>query len=129
MGSGVGRLADIKFLLDSNVVIGIDNGFVPARTLLERHAANVDACAISQITRIEVLGFGGLTATEEARVAQLIGALGVILFDERIETETIALRRRSRLKLPDAIIVATARVHGLKLLTLDERLAAVVAGL
>jgi predicted nucleic acid-binding protein len=112
-----------KFLLDSNIVIGIDNGSAPALGLL-LHNALVDECAISQVTRMEVLGFHALTELEEARIAILLGAVRVILLDEAIEQETIALRRRSRLKLPDAIIVATARVHQLKLLTLDELLVA-----
>jgi predicted nucleic acid-binding protein len=46
----------------------------------------------------------------------------VLLLDDQIEAATIALRRRARLKLPDSIIGATAQVHGLTLLTLDERL-------
>jgi predicted nucleic acid-binding protein len=33
-----------------------------------------------------------------------------------------------RLKLPDAIIVATAKVHGLQLLTLDQKLQTCAAG-
>lgn len=44
------------------------------------------------------------------------------LDDETVE-QVIGLRRLTRLKLPDAIILATARVHGLRLVTLDQRLA------
>jgi len=40
-----------------------------------------------------------------------------------IEKEAIALRRHRILRLPDAIIAATAKVNGLHLVTLDERLA------
>ncbi len=36
--------------------------------------------------------------------------------------ETIELRRTTRLKLPDAIIVATAIAHKLLLVTCDEQL-------
>jgi predicted nucleic acid-binding protein len=122
-------MSGAKFLLDSNMIIGIDNGFEPARALLLKYTANVEDCAISQITRIEVLGFHGLTAVEEARAKFIIGSVRVILLDESIEQETIVLRRRLRLKLPDAVIAATARVHGLQLLTLDERLAATIENL
>ncbi|WP_207905260.1 PIN domain-containing protein [Lonepinella koalarum] len=34
----------------------------------------------------------------------------------------IQIRRRHKIKLPDALILATAKVHGLQLLTLDEKL-------
>ena len=39
-----------------------------------------------------------------------------------IEALAITLRRSGGLKLPDAIIAATAKAIGAKLLTLDERL-------
>ncbi len=35
---------------------------------------------------------------------------------------TISLRKKHKIKLPDSIILATAEVHGLKLLTLDQKL-------
>jgi len=57
-------------------------------------------------------------------IQRLLSKFHVILLDEQIEEATIALRRRARLKLPDAIIAATAHVQGLTLLTLDERLRA-----
>jgi len=39
-----------------------------------------------------------------------------------LENLAIALRRTRRLKLPDALIAATAIYHGLELLTLDQAL-------
>jgi len=47
----------------------------------------------------------------------------VFTLDERTEAAAVLVRRRTKLKLPDAIILATAQVHKLELLTLDERLA------
>jgi predicted nucleic acid-binding protein len=41
-----------------------------------------------------------------------------------IEDLTIQIRRQHRLKLPDAIIAASAKAHSLALLTLDKELAA-----
>jgi predicted nucleic acid-binding protein len=39
----------------------------------------------------------------------------------------ISLRRSGALKLPDAIVAATALVSGVRLLTLDQRLVRVVS--
>jgi predicted nucleic acid-binding protein len=39
-----------------------------------------------------------------------------------MEQEAIAFRRASGVKLPDAIIAATARVYSLSLLTIDQQL-------
>jgi len=41
---------------------------------------------------------------------------------QTIEEYTIMVRRSKKVKLPDALILATAKVHGLTLLTLDQRL-------
>ncbi|MGA8172100.1 MAG: type II toxin-antitoxin system VapC family toxin [Methylocystis sp.] len=111
-----------EFLLDTNVVIGHLGGHESARALLVKHNAQLASLAVSQITRMELLGFPGLTGEDQSRIETLLSGVTVILLDEKIETEAIALRRRARLKPPDAIIAATAMVHGLKLLTLDERL-------
>ena len=43
--------------------------------------------------------------------------------DASIEDTTISLKRLYRLKLPDAIIAATAKTYHLELLTLDKQLA------
>jgi predicted nucleic acid-binding protein len=42
--------------------------------------------------------------------------------DHSIKEEAIRLRRSARLKLPDAIVVATALVHGATLITNDRTL-------
>ncbi|MBK6853068.1 MAG: PIN domain-containing protein [Burkholderiales bacterium] len=74
------------------------------------------------MTRIELLGFGGLTEAEELATRRFLGSCGVLLLSETVEAETIRLRRLTGLKLPDAIVLATARVAGASLLTLDQRL-------
>ena len=42
--------------------------------------------------------------------------------DDKIEHAAIALRRATRLKLPDAIVAATAWAEGLVLLTSDQQM-------
>ena len=42
---------------------------------------------------------------------------------QAVEDATIQIRRKHGLKTPDAIIAATAIVHHLELLTLDQQLA------
>jgi toxin FitB len=44
------------------------------------------------------------------------------LLDEAIESHTVALRRQHKIKLPDAIIAATAASRGLVLLSMDKAL-------
>ena len=47
----------------------------------------------------------------------------MLLIDEQIEEKATQLRRNGLLKLPDAIVAATAVVNNLRLLTLDKKLA------
>jgi predicted nucleic acid-binding protein len=110
------------FLLDTNVVIGLLNHRDAATALVGD--AKLVCLAISQITRIELLSYHALGIEAEAQIQRFIRTVKVIELDHEIEAATIALRRRARLKLPDSIIGATAQVHGLTLLTLDERLKA-----
>ena len=116
-----------SYLIDTNVAIGYLDGQPIARELIRKHGAHPGNSAVSQITRIGLLSFHALGPDEEARIRVLLAAVAVITLDEDIERETIALRRRTRLKLPDAIIGASARVRGLTLLTFDDRLSAALA--
>lgn len=112
----------IKFLLDTNVILGILKQSMASREIAERFGIDTAGKAVSQISRMEMLSFPALTAEDEAVVREFLAECSVICVDDTVEMEAIALRRSSRLKLPDAIIAATALVHDLHLVTLDMRL-------
>lgn len=104
-------------LFDSNIVIDALKGIDVA--MLEVAGAE-GAPAISVITRIEVLaGCPNAHAAEAART--LLSNFTVFGLSSAVEQQTIDLRRTTRLKLPDAIILATARVHGLLLSTRNTK--------
>jgi len=113
-------------LLDTNVVIGLLKQQAAAIELTEAHQLDSGQIAISQITRMELLGFPSLPMEEEQRIQGFLQSCRVLLIDEAIEQQAIQLRRKGNCKLPDAIIAATALVHQLRLLTLDERLSKLV---
>ena len=79
---------------------------------------------ISVVTEIELLGYADLSADEEAGLRLLLKRLRVMPLTTAIKEEAIRVRRSLRLKLPDAIILATAVVTGSELLTNDQILAA-----
>lgn len=109
-----------KFLLDTNVVIDFLNGRSGLEGLSDR-LAEAERCT-SVITRMELLSFGRLTAEAEKLVTDFLANLTVISLDDKIEHAAIALRRATRLKLPDAIVAATAWAGGLVLLTSDQQM-------
>lgn len=114
----------IEFLLDTNVVIGILKASPAINTLLITEQIECDKCAISQITRMELLSYPNLQNQEEQMIQDFLANFSILKFDECIEQETISFRRLYNVKLPDAIIAATAIIYGLQLLTLDQSLQA-----
>ena len=117
-------MSGIKVLLDTNLVIGLLKAETNAVELLGAESFNIQNCAISQITRMELLSYPQLPADEERLIQDFLAHLVVLTIDESIEQVAIQFRRTQKVKLPDAIIAATAQVHGLRLLTLDRELAA-----
>lgn len=115
-------MAQPRFLIDTNVVIGLLNGDAESIALIQSTNSDLAHMAISQITRMELLGFAGMNEADERTLQSLVAAVHVVMLDAAVESQTIALRRQRKIKLPDAIIAATAIAHGLKLLTLDKTL-------
>jgi len=113
----------IKFLLDTNIVIGLLKEYEPAIKLAEEVGVVLEESAVSQITRMELLRHPKITLDDERLIQLFLKECQVLLIDERIEVRATQLRRSGLLKLPDAIVAATAVVNDLRLLTLDKKLA------
>ncbi len=116
-------MTGIKFLLDTNIVIGLLKEYDPAIKLAEEVGVVLEESAVSQITRMELLGHPKITLDDERLIQLFLKECQVLLIDERIEVRATQLRRSGLLKLPDAIVAATAVVNDLRLLTLDKKLA------
>ena len=113
----------VRFLLDTNYVIGlVKQQEIVIKTVTDRAIAT-KACAYSFVTRIELLGFPGITSQEIDGIERTLAQMQYAALTQEIEDCAIALRRKYRLKTPDSIIAATARCLKLELLTLDQQLA------
>jgi hypothetical protein len=112
--------------LDINVVIGVLKEVTPAVERL-RSIGDDTPLAYSAITRMELMGYPDLTDDERAAIESTLATMTYIGLTRAIEDRTIALRRNHRIKLPDAIIAATALESSYRLLTLDDALATVFA--
>lgn len=115
-------MSGVDLLLDTNVLIGLLKAHPPALSLLNQEREPLGRSAYSAITRMELLGYPGLQSSERAAIERLLAVLTYLPIDTPVEDRAIGLRARGLLKLPDAIVLATAQCHGLRLLTLDERL-------
>ena len=79
----------------------------------------------SIITEIELLSYPNLSNAEEQQIRNFLSQLLIIGIDESIKSRAIALRKQHRLKLPDAIISATALSLNALLLTNDLKLSSI----
>lgn len=77
----------------------------------------------STITEIELLSYPSLSHSEKSKIRTLLRDIYVVDMDTDIKEKTIRLRRYQGLKLPDAIIAATALSLDGILLTNDQKIA------
>lgn len=120
----------LRLLLDTNVILGVLKGSFEWARVNGLQDAQAEECAYSAITRVELLGFPGMTAEEDGAIRQLLDNLAYLPLTRLIEDEAIAIRRGpKKIKLPDALILATAKAHALRLITLDDELASLAANL
>ena len=106
-----------NFLIDTNAGIDFLNGKLPpASTVWLEQLLDAQQLAMSVVVRIELLSWQGAPAEMQA-LEDFIAATEVLPLDEPVTQQTIRLRQQHRVKLPDAIIAATALAHGIPLLT------------
>ena len=75
--------------------------------------------AFSVISEMELLSFPKITEDEEARIRGFLDESSCIVITDSIKDRTIKLRRLYNVKLPDAIIAASAIENNLALITAD----------
>jgi predicted nucleic acid-binding protein len=105
----------VKALFDTNILID----FLQGRPEARRELALYDDPAISVICWIEVMV--GATVETAAGTRAFLDQFEVVGVDEAVAELAVELRQRNRIKLPDAIIWASARLHGRLLVTRNTR--------
>lgn len=109
-----------RFLIDSNTIIDYLSEKLPASGLEFIDAIVDDVILLSVVSKIEVLGFN-TDATAYRLLSDFIDSASLFNLTDSIVDKTIELRKVHRIKLPDAIIAATAIVHDLTLLTRNKK--------
>lgn len=109
-----------KYLLDTCFILEL---FKSNHQVLEMmQNISPDDCFVSVINRIELLGYHGITSHDEQMLNDFLNELGYLALSAEIEQKAISVRKRHKIKLADSIVLATALVHHLELLTLDTGL-------
>ncbi len=104
----------IDFIADTNFLIYIHEGNKILEPFLQYNFG------ISFISEIELLGYNGITKSEEIKLKQLISDCFEIELNSKIKEKTIELRRKYSIKVPDAIIAASSLVYGIPIVTADK---------
>lgn len=110
-------MSGVKYIFDTNVIINLskDNNY------LDQFLNSNDKVNISVITYIECLGFDFLNTQEENLIKLLFEGFRVINLEKTIIQKTVDLRKVYKIKLPDAIIAATAIVNNWPLVTANVK--------
>ena len=108
-----------RYLLDSNIVIYFQKTILPpnARSVVQ-NAIDEDDCFLSIISKMELLGWNFDNRNQESLTEGFINELNLLNLNEAVVQNTIEIRKKQpKIKLPDAIIGATALAHDLILLS------------
>jgi hypothetical protein len=105
----------VKALFDTNILVDYLNAVPAARSEFRRYAEK----AISIVTWMEVMV--GADGDLEGPTRHFLNSFDIIAVDERIAERAVGLRRSHRIKLPDAIIWASAQAHAMLLVTRNTK--------
>ena len=100
-------------LIDSNIAIYA----AQSRHLALRLFLDSISRSVSIVSYIEALGYHRLTADAEDYITDFFRGSLVLPLSDAVAQEAVALRQQRRIGLGDAIIAATAMVHGHTLVT------------
>lgn len=102
-----------KVVLDSNIIIYLSKGILS----FEDIQTNYNDFYISIITYLEVMGFQFSNEKEREIIKDLLNSFKMINIDPEIAEKVLVIRQQKKIKLPDAIILATAKFLNCDLLT------------
>ncbi|MCB0572987.1 MAG: type II toxin-antitoxin system VapC family toxin [Saprospiraceae bacterium] len=107
-----------KFLLDTNAVVAL----LRSNATLIQTLQSAEWVGVSVITELEFLSFSGLSPRDESVFQEFKNRVDVIDLqssDNKMLMRIIEIRKQNNLKLPDAIIAASAIENNATLLTQD----------
>ncbi len=104
-----------EFVFDTNIFLYLQSG---NKDLIE--IFNESSIFISVITELELLGYKGMDDSAKRELERSLRSCFIVDIEGPIKPIAIELRKLHNLKLPDAIIAATAIHLQLPLITADK---------
>ena len=113
----MGSLTPMPAVFDTNILIDHLSGVPTASATILAYPERY----ISRITWIEVMVGSNRPGQTSAGLRTFLSGFDVIELDSVISEDSVAIRQSHKVKLPDAIVYATARSRSLPLLTLNTK--------
>ena len=110
-----------KILVDTNIAIGYIGNMLNIQLMDKLDKLFNSQYHISVINKIEMLGYPNLDKNEEAKFKLLIDNSFVHDINNLVIDKTIQIRKKYKIKLPDALIAATCLVNELAIITLNSK--------
>jgi tRNA(fMet)-specific endonuclease VapC len=107
-----------RFFLDTNAIIAFLNGNFALVSLIR----DAEWLGISVINELEFLAFKGLSERDKVifnQFKQRIEVIDIVNTDENLMLKIIEIRKKFKLKLPDAIVAASTICADAVLITQD----------
>jgi predicted nucleic acid-binding protein len=104
----MGQIVMNSFLIDSNIIIYSLDNISEIKNFYNNVVDIEDLLFFSFISEIELLSFSNITSHEDEIVHNLLKSFSKIGINNDIEKITIEIRKKKKLKIPDAIIAASA---------------------
>jgi predicted nucleic acid-binding protein len=105
-----------KILVDTNIFINLGSGNFNVDKEIKGKTVYFSA-----ITEVELLGFHGITETERLFFTEILSQCILLDISYSIRVLAIKLRKKYKLKTPDAIIAASALELQIPLITSDKQ--------
>ena len=109
-------MSGTNLLCDTNILLYLLAGDKTVAGLL-----NMKKIFISCITEIELLTFQKLSPREKKIIGELLSDCTIIGLNEEIKKKSIDIRLNNKIRIPDAIIAATAEYLKIPIISADKQ--------
>jgi len=110
-----------KYLIDTCAIVKYLENLFPQEALTFIDCIVDDDCKVSFITQIELLVWEPLNPNDLKIRKELLAGSEIIYINDEIIERTIEIRKETKIKLPDAVIAATAIANNLVLLSDNDK--------
>lgn len=110
-------MSGISLFADTNIIVYLLNGNKRISELLDGNEVY-----LSFITELELFGKKNLSSSEKRKIASFVEQCLIIDINSSIKKQVISIREKYFIKLPDAIIVATAIEFDMPFFTADKQI-------